>query len=346
VSVTSADPGFSLESVAVHRFPTPHRPQTSRGTTSPIPAGFGVMIDYRQEFWRQKDYELFSWSLVPSVIVMQFRSYAVQARFMKRFAFFIEKDGFTGKLRTNAQLAGLHGWNAHDYRPEDLARFYTTAARENFKLNPEEEQLKRILLTNGLIEHNGTTYSPGKGAILTFAHVGSYRLRRLLLTHEGFHGVYFTHPAYRKAVLSIWNHTAAAEQELFRNVFLDYKRYNVDDPYLVRNEFQAYLMQQPLSSVQAYFDYELPREMKKMKIPGTAPPARYLSEHPAVFRRSAEQVQEALEQAVGVTAGELVDLEPYRLPDSARGPRMSHVVLPDLGSRARSDKCRPLPYGR
>ena len=308
--VTSEEPGFHLDSVTVHRFDPPSAGDSSLGATNPIPADFGAIIDYGPDYWRQKGYELFSWSLIPSVLVMQFSSYAVQALYMKRFAFFIEKHGFAGKLWTDEQLSHFHGWNAHDYRPEDLARFYSTAEKENFPLHPEERHLEKILIANGLIIPKGNAFEAGSGAILTFAHVGPYWLRRLLLTHEGYHGVFFTHPAYRQAVFSIWKETKPGEQKLFRDIFLNYARYNIDDPYLVQNEFQAYLMQQPLASVQGYFDNELSYEMKRMGIPASSPLVSYLATHPEAFRSSAIEVQKAVENAVGVSAGELVGLSP------------------------------------
>ncbi len=310
LSVISDNPGFKLDSLAVHPFDPAPGTAKSFGATTPIPADFGAMIDYRPEYWRQKGYELFSWSLVPSVLVMQFENYAVQARYMKRFAFFVEKYGYTGKLWTNEQLAKLHGWNAHDYRPEDLARFYTKAADDHFTLNPEELHLREILTKNGLIVPDGNGYKAGKGAILTFAHVGPYWLRRLLLTHEGYHGIFFTHPAYREAVFSIWDKTPQEEQDLFRDVFLYWAHYDIRDPYLVKNEFQAYLMQQPVSAVQGYFDNELSYEMKRMQIPADSPLMRYFNSHPRAFHDSALEVQKAVEKAVGVTAGGLVGLSP------------------------------------
>lgn len=311
LEVKTANPGFRVDSVAVHRFAIHRAASNSPGTTKPIPADLGAMLSYQPKWWREKNYELFSWSLVPSVIVMQFRSYAVQARYMKRIAYFVEKWGYTGRLLPSSQLAHLFGWNAHDYRPKDLARFFTKAAKEKFKLGPSEEHLKTILLANGVIKASHGSYTAGKGAILTFAHVGPYWLRWLLLTHEAFHGIFFTHPAYRKAVFSIWDHTSHMEQELFRRVFLAWAGYDIEDMYLVKNEFQAYLMEQPVREADSYFNTAIPRRMKQLKIPESSPLYHYFSSHPDVFRKSAEKVQKAVEAAAGVHAGEDVGLAPY-----------------------------------
>lgn len=310
IEVHSTNPGFRLESVAVHPFATPKEPAASPGATGPIPAGFGTMLGYSPSWWRQAPYELFSWNVFPSVLVMKFRSYAVQARYMKRLAFYIEKAGYVGRLLTNGELHNRHGWNAHDYRPQDLARFYSTAAREHFPLNPEEKQLRAILVANGLLRPAGDAYVAGHGAILAFAEEGPLWLRRMLLTHEGYHGIFFTHPSYRKAVSVIWNATDPREQLLFRNVFLAYLGYDTADPYLVKNEFQAYLMQQPISRAQGFFDNELDVQMPRMGIGADSPLARYRERHPNVFRTSAAELQQALERSVGLTAADLVGLSP------------------------------------
>ena len=56
-------------------------------------------------------------------------SYEIQDAFFKRLAFFVEKAGHAGRIESLSALGGLHGYNAHDYRAEDLARFFDTARR-------------------------------------------------------------------------------------------------------------------------------------------------------------------------------------------------------------------------
>ncbi len=310
IRISTDNAAFGLQSIEINRFETPLARDPAVPTTVPIPADFGTILAYQPDWWRHSDYELFSWSLVPSVIVVEFQTYAIQARFMKRLAYFVEKRGFAGGLWTNSQLAGRHGWNAHDYRPEDLARFYSAAAHQDFVLNPEEETLKTILLANGLISGSGASYEPGKGAILTFAHVGPRWLRWVLLTHEGYHGIFFTHPAYRKAVFAIWDRTPPEEQAVFRDIFLNYTGYDTGDPYLVKNEFQAYLMQQAVGAVAGYFHNELLRQMHIMGIPSSSAAARFVSTHIQAFTKSAEEVRVAVKNAAGVGAGNLVGLQP------------------------------------
>ena len=95
---------------------------------APIPSDLGLVGSYYpRSAWRQSDYELFAWNLYPSILIFDMRSYEVQSRFFKRLAFFVEKRGFRGEMLSDAELAARHGWNAHNYRPEDLAGFYNVA---------------------------------------------------------------------------------------------------------------------------------------------------------------------------------------------------------------------------
>ncbi|HUX11558.1 MAG TPA: hypothetical protein VMW87_00945 [Spirochaetia bacterium] len=300
LEITSSRSGFRLESVSV----------TAPQGSTPIPADLGAVLLYDPASWRQPDYELFSWNLVPSVLVVDFRNLAVQARYMKRLAFFVEKAGYAGKLWPNSILDSMHGWNAHDYRPEDLARFFTAAVADHFSLNPEEVRLAEILSANGVIRKVGAGFVPGNGAIITASHDDPYWLRYLLLTHEGYHGIYFTHPAYREAIAGIWASIPLQEKE-FWQLFLGSKTYNSRDSYLVVNEFQAYLMQQPVSAITAYYDRNA-RELSRSPAWNRLGIGPYLQGHPAMFADAAHAVQAAVFAAAGVDAGALVSI----LPDS------------------------------
>lgn len=323
VEIVSADPGFGLLALAVRpldaavrsaspeiaeeteRLPKSPRPPVA--ALSAIPANIGTIIAYDRSWWRTPDYELFSWSVAPSVLVFEFRSLELQSRYLKRLAFFVEKLGYAGRLWTNEQLAGLHGWNAHDYRSEDLARFFAAALRQGFPLNREEQELRSLLLANGVIVRASGGFGPGRGAIISFADAGSYELRRILLTHEGYHGIFFTHPAYRSRVLSLWAGADPEEQELFRR-FLRAKRYDVTNGYLVANEFGAYLMQQPTAEADSYFRSEIPVDAAgRWSATGLAALFR---RKPHLFETSAVEIERAAREAVGVGAGDLVELAP------------------------------------
>lgn len=306
-----SDPSFEIRAIQVRRFaaaPAEAAAGRGGGGEAPIPADFGTIISYRAQWWRQKGYEIFSWSLIPSVLVIDFRSLEVQSRFMTRLAFFVEKLGYVGRLWSNEALAGRHGWNAHDYRPEDLARFYTVALQEGFTLNPEEIALRTILLSSGLIVEQREAYRPGKGAVITVAHTGSYSLKHILLTHEGYHGIFFTHPEYQNRVFEIWDEADPHQKEIFRR-FLRSKGYDVGNPYLVVNEFQAYLMQQPLAEVDPYFRWRLRPAVLHDGGETSSELSAYFRDHPHLFAGSARSIQDALRSTAGLDAGGLVSLE-------------------------------------
>ena len=64
-----------------------------------------------------RDFDLYRWDLLPTTLIFDFKDYAIQDKYLKRLAFFVEKLGFKGRLASDEEIAGLHGWNAHDYRP-------------------------------------------------------------------------------------------------------------------------------------------------------------------------------------------------------------------------------------
>ncbi|MFW5712015.1 MAG: hypothetical protein ACOCZA_08695 [Spirochaetota bacterium] len=274
-------------------------------TPVPIPADMGTILRYDPQAWRRSDWELFSWNLFPSILMFDFRDYDIQAAFLKRLAFFVEKKGSTGRLLPNSVIDPLHGWNAHNYRARDLAAFFQKAESENFPLNPEEELLRRILIDRGIIHREDGEFLPGEGGFLSLSRESSDRLRYLFVTHEGYHGLYFASQEYRRAVHSVWMQLSKAEKQFWK-LFLDWKSYNVEDEYLVENEFQAYLMQQHRSYVDTYFkDYIIPRFVS-LYPEYEQKAAAFLQHYPEHFSRSAELIERAAQSLVGISAGDLV----------------------------------------
>jgi hypothetical protein len=269
----------------------------------PLPADMGTILRYERDHWRRSDWEIFSWNLFPNILVFDFRDYALQARFLKRLAFFVEKEDGAGRLLSDEELSGRHGWNAHDYRAVDLARFYTLARHQQFRLNEQERLLRRILLEHGIIRFEGEGYRAGEGGILSFSQESSPRLRYLFATHEGYHGFFFAAPTFRERVQNIWDGLTEEEQRFWHR-FLAWKNYNVDDAYLVVNEFQAYLMQQHLSYVESYFkEYTIPRFLEAYPEYREETEA-FLEAHPEHFLSSAEKVQQAALEIAGLSAGD------------------------------------------
>ena len=196
-------------------------------------------------------YSVSRWALFPTVLVLDQRDFAAQDRMFLRLAFFVEKRGYRGKLLQDDELAGLHGWNAHDYGPSGLASFFTSARKADFPLNSEEESLRALALREGLIVPRGDGFAPGTGAVLSISKESDRYARRLLLAHESYHGIFFTDLEYRKLCYSVWD-SAAKEEKRFASRLLSYLGYDTSDRELEVNEFQAYLLQQPASSLDAY----------------------------------------------------------------------------------------------
>jgi len=302
VVVGTGLPGFRVKQVSQQSVS-----MYAENSPPPISADMGTILRYEQQAWRRSDWELFSWNLFPSILVFDFRDYDIQAAFLKRLAFFVEKKGSAGKLLSNSVLDPLHGWNAHDYRAADLAAFYQKARAEKFPLNPEEELLRELLLERGIIKKAEGDFRPGEGGIISLARQSSSRLRYIFATHEGYHGLFFASLEYRQAVHRVWDALSDNEREFWK-LFLDWKWYNTGDPYLLENEFQAYLMQQHHSYVDTYFkDYIIPRYLSLF--PEYQQRADYfLEEYENHFSRSAHLIESAAQSLVGISAGDLVCL--------------------------------------
>lgn len=215
----------------------------------------GFIITWSSDTWRCRDYELFEWDRFPKVLFMDFRNYEVQSAFLRRLAFFVEKKGYRGRLASDEELMGKHDYNAHDYRAESLAAFYSKAAAEDFPLNDSEMLLRDILIKNGLIKAGDDGYTSSGGALISISKQSEMWRRDRLLAHEGWHGIYFTDERFRNAVAAVYG-TMDGESRDFLEQFWGTQEdlnYDTTDAYLTQNEFMAYLMQQRLSDVSSYF---------------------------------------------------------------------------------------------
>ena len=236
--------------------------------------------------------------------------YETQARLFKRLAFFVEKRGFRGRMLSDAELAGRHGWNAHNYRPEGLSSFFTQAEAHAVELNAEEDLLRELLLANGVIRRSADDgYAPGKGGVLAISQSSYPLLRELLITHEAFHGVFYEDEAFRDGVREIWNGLSQAERSYWRDL-LSYMTYDPADEYLMINEFQAYLMQQPLERVRGYLRGVLAPRFARARPAQRGRIERFLSEHPDTFIRAARAVEQLLSRSSPLSPGDVLLLRP------------------------------------
>ncbi len=197
-------------------------------------------------------FSLCRWDRFPSILILDAVDYGFQDRMFSRLAFFLEKRGFRGRLLDNGALENMHGWNAHDYGPEGLASFFNAAELTGFILNPEELALRDLALENGIITMVRDRFAPGTGGVISISRSSSAIERRLLLTHESFHGIFFASPEYREFCFRLWDSLLPGTRAFFRR-FLDELGYDSDYRYLAVNEFQAYLMQQPTRFAPEYF---------------------------------------------------------------------------------------------
>jgi hypothetical protein len=279
----------------------------------PVPLDPGVILVYPQKAWRKARYEIFRWPAFPRILIFDTADYKVQERFFKRIAFFIEKRDFRGRLVSDKELADLHGWNAHDYRDEDLAWFFETARQENFPLLNEERELLDILLRNGIVIRapSGEIQS-GEGAVLSISQESPGRLRQRFMVHEGFHGLFFMDEEFREFSRRRWENLDRNARQVFRS-YLDFQRYDLADPYLVVNEFMAYCLQQPVSQAPSYFGGNMPRQISTSPWRRSAlPPAEespagehFWPELARVFTREAEAFSAYALQRWGFAAGRI-----------------------------------------
>jgi hypothetical protein len=286
----------------------------------PIPADPGLILSWPVESWRDGRYEIFRWEQFPSLLIFDFADYAAQDRMLKRLAFFVEKKGFRGRLAPDGEIAELHGWNAHDYRAEDLARFFLLARETQFPLLAEERELERILLNAGIIRAAGGAVgdkiAAGEGGIISISRESTGYLRSLFIAHEGFHGLFFIDEDFRDFSRRRWRQLPPQAKRFIVSYF-GYQQYDTDDEYLLINEFMGHILQQPVSQAGHYFGTALPLRLETSWRKNALPPKDEASgTWPALaeaFTREAEAFSAYVANRWGLAAGR-VSLVTVRKP--------------------------------
>ena len=224
----------------------------------------GLILAYNQKNWRVKDYEVFEWDRYPGILFFDICDYDKQNDFFRRLAYFVEKRGYKGKLWPDDVLADKHGYNAHDYSAESLAAFFNKAEEESFPLNNAEQTLKKILIVNGLLipsetneagTQHGNFVKAGEGGIVSISQQSDVYLRTKLLAHEAWHTLFFRDEDFRNFVAAVY-YTFDPDSRQFLIDFFESQTglgYDIEDEYLMHNEFMAYIMQQRLKDVSEYF---------------------------------------------------------------------------------------------
>ena len=215
----------------------------------------GLILAYNKKNWRTQDYEVFEWDRYERILFFDTADYEIQNDFFRRLAYFVEKRGYKGKLWSDEVLADKHGYNAHDYSAQSLAEFFNKAAEENFPLNEKEQVLKKILIVNGLLIPDGNLVKSGEGGIVSISQESDAFLRSKLLAHEAWHTLFFRDEAFRNYVAAVY-YTFDPDSRQFLLDFFESQTglgYDIEDEYLMHNEFMAYIMQQSLKDVPEYF---------------------------------------------------------------------------------------------
>lgn len=188
---------------------------------------------------------------------------------MNRLAAMYEKrDGQLDRVLTDKQMNELLSssgdsvasfYQGHDYRAENLARFFTLAGVQRVPLKAQESRLLALLVEAAVLQPNGgmaygavglqavisyTAIQPDDPATAADEAIDAVR-RESVLLHEVSHGEFFTNAAYRAHCWEFWRQRLTeAERQKFRR-YLDGLGYNAADEELMVNEAQANLMHTP-----------------------------------------------------------------------------------------------------
>ena len=233
---------------------------------TPLPADFKQILENDPAQWRYSDWEVYRWESFPGILIIDFQNFNIQSHMLKRLSFFVEKRGFTGKIHTFLRLSGKPDWNAHNYKAKDLAAFFTEAKQSGALLTSSETYLRELLLANGLIEKSGSGYAGGEEkGIVSVTQESLPHVRSMLLTHEGYHGLFYAAPGLKELVYDLWDKLAPEAQEMWVEYLRTADAWNYDykNGYLLRNEMLGYMMQQ--KDFGEYFDNMMfPRLLKRI----------------------------------------------------------------------------------
>jgi hypothetical protein len=200
-------------------------------------------------------------------VVLDYPSMREQGLALGRVILFIERDGAPRNKVLSALEVGL--WLAergqridtltigNNFRAGELARFFNTVQQQGGRLSKEERLLYDWLLGAGILrEANETTVPAEPEAVVisvpqasTVAGCRSCNItmahRKAILEHEIAHARFATDDAYRDKVLDFWeNHLSDEARDKFVR-FLRQRGYDAQNPELMANEAQAFLLHTP-----------------------------------------------------------------------------------------------------
>jgi hypothetical protein len=188
----------------------------------------------------------------PRVFIADFPDLASQAAALNRIAALIEKaHAPRDRVLTEPELAeriaatgqpAEHYYFGHNYRGEDLSRFFSLLTRQGLPRRPEESRIEAWLAEMRRQEPEGEvaliTIPRARGGVDASA-------REAILRHEIAHGFYFVDPLFAGYVRRTWNERfPATVREAFRR-FLAAEGYDATNEDLVINEAMAYVLFTP-----------------------------------------------------------------------------------------------------
>ena len=262
----------------------------------------------------EDDWTIFRWNLNTDVLIFDTKNYTVQSKLFKRLAFFVEKKGYVGTILTNRELKNKHGWNAHDYKPDDIAAFFNKTEELGFPLNKEEIRLRDVLLKEKIIIKTDNIYKAGSGAVLSISRESPRNQRYRFLTHECLHGLYFTNKSYRKDISKSF-YSLHPDELSFWEHFFDFRNYDITNKYLLINEYMAYTLQQPIEEINDYFKLFLYKRMIASRPYEKSFVANFDKKHPDAFINTARMLDKILNKYTGYKAGNLANICPVAIEE-------------------------------
>ncbi|MBY0370385.1 hypothetical protein K2X33_06845 [bacterium] len=133
---------------------------------------------------------------------------------------------------------GIQYIGGHDLRKKHLVEFFELAEKEcptnaNACLNKQEKELYDDLIEP--LEKGGKDF-----VVVTYA-IRSFMSWRDVVTHEIMHAQYFLQSKFQQVADDFWLNDVREEDKKYAKQELS-QYYDIQDDYLVRNEFQAYML--------------------------------------------------------------------------------------------------------
>jgi len=187
----------------------------------------------------------------PNILVLDFASLHEQGLMLNRLGAFAEKARQPhDRLLSDAELdkAIRKGgdtpetyYYGHDYSAATIARFFALADRDHVRLNPREEDLRRLMQREGWLVQ-------GKAAgLISIPRVGADTritpdARATILHHELSHGEFFSDPAYVAYTHHFWMNVLTPTERAAVRRYLTSEEYDPAIEELMENEAQAYIV--------------------------------------------------------------------------------------------------------